>query len=88
MKEIIKNMYRGNIFPAEKCGIDNREIKRLTKLLNDSYDNLKALLPKNYITPVCQFKELSTSLSIQYFEEFFTEGFKLGFRLAAEALLD
>ena len=83
-----QNLYRGNIFPTEKYGIDNRKIKRLTKLINGSFDDLKALLPKNCITLVEQFKELSTDLSVQYYEEFFTEGFKLGFKLAAEVFVD
>ncbi|MBE6674087.1 MAG: hypothetical protein E7596_03150 [Ruminococcaceae bacterium] len=88
MKDNIKNLYRGNIFPTEKCGMSNNEIKRLSRLLNNCFEELKAILPENNLPLLQHLEELSTDLSIQYYEEFFTEGFKLGFRLAAEAFLD
>lgn len=87
MNDTVKSLYRGTIFPIEKCGMNNDEIKELTKLLNTTFDKMRANLSKIHTELLEELEEITIKLNMLYNEEFFTEGFKLGFKLATESLL-
>ena len=86
MNGTIKSIYKGNIFPTERCGASNEEIKELSKQLRTAFDSLCSHLRKNQIELLEAFEEISVRLNVLYNEEFFAEGFKLGAKLVTEAL--
>ena len=85
MNKILKDLYSGSLFPAEKCGTDNKEIKELTRHLNIIFDKLKNCLSGN-AELLDLFEKTSICLNALYQEEFFVAGFKLGVKIATEAL--
>ena len=87
MNNAIKSIYKGTAFSLEGCGEDNKEIKELSKQLHHIFERLCACLPKEGVDLLEAFEEASVSLNALYNEEIFTEGFKLGVKLAAESLL-
>ncbi len=86
MKETIKAIFWGNIFQFEKCGIENGDIIRLTKQVNDAYDKILSLLDKENNEIVEQYEDLLCELNMLFYEEYFTKGFEIGHKLAIEAL--
>ena len=85
MSKILNDLYSGNLFPAEQIGTMNAETKELTKELNVLFEDLKKRLGKS-IDLLSRFEETSVRLNALYQEAFFIEGFKLGLRIATEAL--
>jgi hypothetical protein len=85
MGKILSDLYSGNIFPAENIGNDSKEAKVLSKELSILFDKLKVTLGENYELLSC-YEETSSMLNAIHQEAFFVEGFKLGMKIAAEAM--
>ena len=84
MNNTIKELFSGNLFHAEQCGIQNEEIKELTKSLCAIFGKLKVALGEEHDL-IDRFEETSVCLNALYQEEFFVAGFKLGLKIATEA---
>ena len=85
MGKILSDLYSGSIFPAEQIGNDSREAKALSNDLSILFDKLKDSLGEDYELLRC-YEETSSMLNAIHQEAFFVEGFKLGMKIAAEAM--
>ena len=85
MSKTIQELFNGCLFPAEQCGMNNKEINGLTKSLYAIFNELENVLGdrKNLLD---NLEETSVRLSALYQEEFFIAGFKVGVKIASEAL--
>ncbi len=86
MKETIRELYYGNIFPCERCGSNNSEIKSLAKKLGECRERLTNELTDKQKKLLEEYDNLSSELSCLYHEEFFAEGFSLGAKIVKEAI--
>ena len=85
MKETIRQLFYGNIFPCERCGNNNVEIKSLSRKLIESREKLRECLTEEQKSLLEQYDDMTYELHALYNEEFFVEGFSLGAKIVKEA---
>lgn len=86
MKSIIREMYHGNLAPADKPLWKNPKLKKLMDQSGDIEDQIDDMLEgesKKLFSELCT---LQIDIAILNGEERFTDGFKMGMRLAFESL--
>ena len=86
MKETIRQLFYGNIFPCERCGNDNEEIKSLSRKLIESRENLCKNLTEEQKEFLERYDDISCELHALFNEEFFVSGFSLGAKFIKEAI--
>ena len=86
MKETIRELFYGNIFPSERCGNNNTEIKALTKRLCEGRGKLCNSLSNEQKELLEQYDDLIGEMYSLYNEEFFVYGFSLGAKIIKESL--
>ena len=86
MKETIKELFYGNIYPSERCGNNNAEIKALAKKLSEKRELLCKKLTEEQKEMLEEYDEISCELHSIFNEQFFVDGFSLGARLIKEAI--
>lgn len=85
MKETIRQLFYGNIFPCEMCG-NTAEIKSLSRKLIESREKLLECLTEEQKSLLEQYDDMTCELYALYNEEFFVEGFSLGAKIVKEAI--
>ena len=88
MKSIIKELYRGNLAPADKPLWKNPKLKKLMDQSGDLEDQLDAMMEGEAKKLFEEYCTLQTDIAILNGEERFTDGFKMGMRMALESLAD
>ncbi len=86
MKETIRELFYGNIFPSERCGNSNAEIKKLSKRLSEAREKLCEGFTEEQKALLEQYDDLSCELHSIFNEEFFVDGFSLGAKIVKEAI--
>lgn len=86
MKETIRQLFYGNIFPCERCGIEKAEIKTLARKVGEKRELLCKGLTEEQKTILEQYDDLLGELHSFFNEEFFVDGFSLGAKFIKEAI--
>ena len=86
MEKTIRELFYGNIYPCEKCGTKNSEIKDLTGKLSEYRESLCRELTDKQKEALEKYDDLLGEISSLFNEEFFVEGFMLGAKIIKEAL--
>lgn len=85
---ILKELWYGNIQPNEFPRERSEERQELTKLLFRHGDTLDTMLTEEQKAVLDKYRECHTELSCLDECEVFIRGFRLGMRIAVEALCD
>ncbi len=88
MNRTITELYLGNIYPADKEYPKTSEYGRLNMKQSELYERIEKMLPKDERKLIEEFTQYALELSSMHAKNMFTEGFKIGMRLAAEAFSD
>ena len=86
MKETIRQLFYGNIFPSERCGNSNTEIKALSRKIIESRERLCENFTEEQKALLEQYDDISCELHSLFNEEFFVCGFSLGAKIVKEAI--
>lgn len=84
MKNLVKELYYGNIHPNERCGADNLEIKQIYNKIQEKREAICKFLVDNQKIILNEYDDLLSELYSLYCEEYFEDGFRLGARLALD----
>lgn len=87
MSKIIAELWRGNIDPVSCSGVGNEEIKYLTKIKVKNHENLENILDDDAKVLFDKYIESSNEYVSALLEEAFCDGFGLGTKITAEALM-
>ena len=88
MNRTIIDLYLGNIYPAEKEYPKTSEYGKLNIKQSELYERIEKSLPKDDRKLIEEFTQYALELSSMHAKNMFTEGFRIGMRLAAEAFTD
>ncbi|HBR03690.1 MAG TPA: hypothetical protein DD738_13895 [Ruminiclostridium sp.] len=88
MKDIIRALYNGTLSPADKNLMSNPDIKKKTVRLVEIEERLDTLISGEAKKLFEELAELQTDIVILAGEDRFTDGFKMGVRIATESLYD
>ena len=88
MNRTIIDLYLGNIYPAEKEYPKTSEYGKLNLEQAELYERIEKALPKDEKKLIEDFSQYALELSSIHAKNMFTEGFRIGMRLAAEAFTD
>lgn len=86
MKQIIEDLWNGNIAVGETCGVHNPEVKELIQLMLRNKEALQKELDKNQKAILEKYIDASQEYVFLLAEQAFCDGFCLACRLMAEAL--
>ena len=86
MKETIRKLFYGNIFPSERCGNGNLEVKTLARKIGEKRELLCECLNEEQKEILEEYDELLSELHSFFNEEFFVDGFSLGAKIVKEAI--
>ncbi len=86
MKETIREIFKGNSFSLEKCGMDNEAIKALRCELSRVYERMIEKIGEENELIVEEYEDLCCDLNMLFYEEFFIKGFEIGHKIALEIL--
>ena len=87
MRQIIKDLWNGNLAPCEICGSDNSEAKHLISLMERNREKLSAGLTEAQKSVFQRYIDCSEEYLLCMLELAFCDGFSMGSRLTTEALL-
>lgn len=87
MRSIIEELYYGNISPADRDVVKGGEYAHLLNLVTRNEDDLMQTLTQTQQEVFEKFKDCASELNDANEMTAFTIGFKLGLRLAVEAML-
>lgn len=88
MTNLITELWYGNLHPSKISGSGNSEIKEIENLVSKSYHNLESLLDEKQLKFFEQYAENMNENLCLAEEQAFFDGFSLGTRLVAEALIN
>lgn len=86
MKQILSDLWSGEIRPYEDLGVGNREMTESARDMSKKYRELFDSLNKEQQTALEQYYECVNRYIIVNLETSFSDGFSLGVKLAAAAL--
>ena len=87
MRNIIKELYYGNICPMDRKIVKGGEYSHLLHLLTRNEDNLTETLTQAQQETFGKYKDCASEINEANEVASFTVGFKLGIRLAVEAMI-
>ena len=87
MQDTILELWRGNIAPMEHCGEEDREAKHMLELMVKNQEELRQSLTPSQAEILYRYTACADDYLLQMVELAFRDGFCLGTKLAAEALL-
>ena len=87
MRNIIEELYYGNICPMDRKIVKGGEYSHLLHLLSRNEDNLTETLTQAQQEIFVKYKDCASELNEANEVTSFTMGFKLGIRLAVEAMI-
>lgn len=86
MQTILQELWRGNIYPAEKCGSENEQIRELEGLVLKNREKLCGLLDQSGKERLERLEDCYSDLQALYGCEAFCVGFCLAVKLFAKAM--
>ncbi len=87
MRTIIEELYYGNICPTDRGVVKGGEYAHLLHLLTQNEDGLTQTLTQAQQETFQKFKDCASEINDTNEAEAFIVGFKLGLRLAVEAMI-
>ena len=87
MRNIIEELYYGNICPMDRKIVKGGEYSHLLHLLTRNEDNLTETLTQAQQETFGKYKDCVSKINEANEVTSFTVGFKLGIRLAVEAMI-
>jgi len=88
MKDIIRALYNGTLAPADKSLMSNSAIKKKADRSEKIEEKLDTVINGEAKMLLEELVELQTDIAILAGEDRFTDGFKIGVRIAFESLCD
>ena len=88
MKQILSDLWSGNIRPYEELGVDNREMTEAARVMSEKYHKLLTSPNEEQQHILEQYYECVSRYIIVNLETAFSDGFSLGVKLSAAALLE
>ena len=88
MTKTISELWSGNLDPITRLGMNNIEIEKMEKLMSDNYDKLKAKLNDETKEILEKYFDCVNDYVLLISEQSFCDGFCLGTKISAEALID
>ena len=88
MRNIIEELYYGNICPMDRKIVKGGEYSHLLHLLSGNEDNLTETLTQAQQETFGKYKDCVSEINEANEVTSFTVGFKLGVRLAVEAMIN
>ena len=88
MKDIIRALYNGTLAPADKSLMSNPAIKKKTDRSEEIEEKLNTVISGEAKKLLEELVEFQTDIVILAGEDRFTDGFKMGVRVAFESLCD
>ena len=85
-KNILQQLFDGELCPAEKICVGKSEYYKLNDALNDEKDRLLKLIPGNNNDTFDKMDDLHNSLCNMFSYEGFASGYRVGIMLLFEAL--
>ena len=87
MTKTISQLWRGNLEPIMHLGLDNIEINNMEKLMSDNFDKLKEKINEEQKEILEKYSECVSDYVLLICEQSFCDGFCLGSKISAEALV-
>ena len=87
MTRTIEQIWNGNLEPAEHLGRSSREIIQLEKLIARNLEKLETVLNDDQKPFLKRYCDAVDEYALLNYEQAFCEGFCLGARIIAEALI-
>ena len=87
MRSIIEELYYGNISPSDRDIIRGGKFKNFLKIVTQNEDELMQMLTQAQQETFEKFKDCASELGDKNEMMSFVLGFKLGMRLAVEAMI-
>ena len=87
MTQTMKDLWNGNIAPCEHCGAHDGELNHLLNLMERNRENLWGGLLPEQAEIFQKYLDCADEYLLRMLESAFCDGFALGSKLAAEALL-
>ena len=86
MKNTLKELWYGNLFPRENIRITNDEYKAVSKQFYERQANLESKLPKETFGEIEELLGLAADMSSHFEAEAFCTGFRLGSKMMFDIL--
>ena len=86
MKSMIEELWNGNIFPAEICGVGDPEIEDLVRLIERHRERLLGELNREQKDVFEKYADCEDEYACLITARAFRDGFRLAGRLMAEML--
>ena len=83
MKETIKALFTGKIYPLEQCNIQDEEFLKLRKKLSEKRQVLLKKVDSNLLE---EYDNLVSELNFYFCQHHFCQGFETGMKLTVEAI--
>lgn len=87
MTKTISQLWSGNLDPITRLGMNNIEIDKMEKLMSDNYDKLKDKLNDETKEILEKYFDCVNDYVLLISEQSFCDGFCLGTKISAEALV-
>ena len=87
MQQTIVELWRGNIAPYENCGSHDEEARQMLELMERNREALCQKLAKEQAEVFDRYISCAEDYLLRMTENAFCDGFRLGSKLTAEALL-
>ena len=87
MTKTISELWSGNLDPITRLGMNNIEIEKMEKLMSDNYDKLKVKLNDETKEILEKYFDCVNDYVLLISEQSFCDGFCLGTKISAEALV-
>lgn len=87
MTKTISQLWSGNLDPVTRLGMNNIEIDKMEKLMSDNYAKLKTKLNDETKENLEKYVDCVNDYVLLISEQSFCDGFCLGTKISAEALV-
>ena len=87
MTKTISQLWSGNLAPVTRLGMNNIEIDKMEKLMSDNYAKLKTKLNDETKENLEKYVDCVNDYVLLISEQSFCDGFCLGSKISAEALV-
>ena len=87
MTKTISRLWSGNLDPVMRLGMNNAEIDKMGKLMSDYYSKIKANITDEQKEILEKYLDCVNDYVLLISEQSFCDGFCLGTKILAEALI-
>lgn len=84
MKETIKALFSGKLYPFENCNIQSEQFESVKKKLSEMRQELIKIINNDKLE---EYDNLVSELNFYFCEHYFCQGFELGMKLAIETII-